>query len=139
MNGLFIFHENKWAWSYLLQNHLYGSELRESSGCFLGSCIDEKEISYNFVDWKECERKLTELRIEIFYSRFISQSPITHKSKSPLFLFHIHSALHCIYQFTVRVVNNNGAPYTASGATALGDYVLTMNFYPRVNVNNSMI
>lgn len=42
-------------------------------------------------------------------------------------------------QFTVRVVNNNGAPYTASGATALGDYVLTMNFYPRVNVNNSMI
>ena len=37
------------------------------------------------------------------------------------------------------VLNNDGNPFTASGATALGEYVLTMNFYPRINVNNSMI
>lgn len=41
--------------------------------------------------------------------------------------------------FTVRIVNNDGNPYTAAGATALGEYVLTINLYPRINVNNSMI
>ena len=41
--------------------------------------------------------------------------------------------------FTVRVLNNDGNPFTAAGATALGEYVLTLNFYPRVSTKNSMI
>jgi hypothetical protein len=45
----------------------------------------------------------------------------------------------CNNQFTVRILNNDGNPFTASGATALGEYVLTLNLYPRVNVKNSMI
>ena len=42
-------------------------------------------------------------------------------------------------QFNVRVLDNGGNPFTAAGATALGPYILTMTFYPRINVNNSMV
>ena len=31
---------------------------------------------------------------------------------------------------SIRVINNDGNPYTASGATALGEYVLTLRFIP---------
>ena len=33
--------------------------------------------------------------------------------------------------FTVRVLSNDGVPFTAGGATALGEYVLTLSFIPR--------
>lgn len=45
----------------------------------------------------------------------------------------------CNNYFTVRVLNNDGTQFTAGGASALGEYILTMNFYPRINVNVSMI
>lgn len=35
-----------------------------------------------------------------------------------------------LQEFQVRVLNNDGNPYTASGATALGDYVLCLRFIP---------
>lgn len=41
-------------------------------------------------------------------------------------------------QFNIKILDNAGNPYTAAGATALNEYILTMNFYPRINVNNSM-
>lgn len=35
-----------------------------------------------------------------------------------------------LQEFQVRVLNNDGNPYTASGATALGEYVLCLRFVP---------
>lgn len=34
-------------------------------------------------------------------------------------------------EFQVRVLNNDGNPFTASGATALGEYVIALKFIPR--------
>ena len=31
-------------------------------------------------------------------------------------------------EFTVRILNNDGQPYTAAGATALGDYLINLRF-----------
>ena len=36
-----------------------------------------------------------------------------------------------LQEFSVRVLNNDGNPYTASGATALGEYVICLRFVPR--------
>lgn len=33
--------------------------------------------------------------------------------------------------FVIRVLNNEGNPFTAGGATALGEYILTLCFIPR--------
>ncbi len=34
-------------------------------------------------------------------------------------------------EFSVKVLDNSGAPFTASGATALGAYVMNLIFYPK--------
>lgn len=34
-------------------------------------------------------------------------------------------------EFSVRVLDNAGAPFTAGGASALGEYIMTLNFYPK--------
>lgn len=34
-------------------------------------------------------------------------------------------------EFQVRILNNDGNPFTASGATALGEYIINLRFIPR--------
>jgi hypothetical protein len=34
-------------------------------------------------------------------------------------------------EFSVRILDNAGNPFTASGATALGEYVIALKFVPR--------